>query len=280
MYMYVRAGAVMASSSASSAKLRFLTWNIDGLDEYELPKRTEAICDIICCEKPDVVVLQEVVDASLTVLISRLGGDYHLVAPNSSMYYTAILTRNTTCDSSSSKMIAYNYPNTRMDRDLLVLTNIVMHATQHRVALMTSHLESLREGSQERMWQLAFLYKEMEAACKQHDVVIFGGDTNLRAAEVKECPAPLGILNAWQECACPADAKVTFDKANNVNIIRKGWPGPAIQTQYDKVFFTNSKVQSSGRGPLKPTTFRLIGKEKILKDSVPSDHYGIICDFI
>lgn len=271
----------MAASHPACAQpqLRFLTWNLDGLDDYELLKRTEAACNVVVAEKIDVAVFQEVVDDSLEILLQRLS-DFNFLAPaaSSSYYYTAICTRRLTCDTSSSSVLHGFYPGTRMERDLLGMEKITLRQSRQSLAVLTSHLESLSQSREERVRQLGLVYEKMQEARSQHDVVVFGGDTNLRGVEVKQCPLPEGIHNAWNYLGRPPESRHTFDAGKNENIIRKGWEGPPIRTQYDKVFFANG--QTSAR-TLRPKAFRLIGKQKLAADSdcVPSDHYGIVCDF-
>ena len=40
----------------------FVTWNIDGLDQTNLKKRTKGVCKILEQEAADIVFLQEVFD--------------------------------------------------------------------------------------------------------------------------------------------------------------------------------------------------------------------------
>lgn len=54
--------------------LNLLSWNIDGLDEDDLEERTEAVLATILSKKPDVVLLQEVVEYSLNVFQSKCDG--------------------------------------------------------------------------------------------------------------------------------------------------------------------------------------------------------------
>lgn len=49
--------------------------------------------------------------------------------------------------------------------------------------LMTSHLESTKSHEAERKRQLSKAFKEM-AAADENSTVVFGGDMNLRDAEV------------------------------------------------------------------------------------------------
>lgn len=54
------------------AKFRFITWNLDGLDDRNLKIRTKAVKKIIEAEQPDVVFLQEVVPKTLGYLEENL----------------------------------------------------------------------------------------------------------------------------------------------------------------------------------------------------------------
>lgn len=63
------------------------------------------------------------------------------------------------------------------------LQNQVLFRGQ-KFCLMTSHFESCKANAEERMRQLQLVMRKMSEA--PDDVtVLFGGDTNLRAAEVR-----------------------------------------------------------------------------------------------
>lgn len=65
-----------------------------------------------------------------------------------------------------------------------------------KLCLMTSHLESLKPCAGERMRQLQLLLKKM--AEMPDDVnVLFGGDTNLRDAEVRVREGKTLQFNIW-----------------------------------------------------------------------------------
>lgn len=60
--------------TSNSLNLKLLSWNIDGLDKNNLEERTEAVVATILSNKPDVVLLQEVVQYSLEVLQNQCVG--------------------------------------------------------------------------------------------------------------------------------------------------------------------------------------------------------------
>ena len=61
-----------AATTKPPAEFRFITWNIDGLDEKNLKIRTKAVKMIIENENPDVIFLQEVIPKTLDYLQEKL----------------------------------------------------------------------------------------------------------------------------------------------------------------------------------------------------------------
>ena len=54
----------------------FVTWNIDGLDQTNLKKRTKGVCKILEQEAADIVFLQEVFDSeSVRSVKPSISGD-------------------------------------------------------------------------------------------------------------------------------------------------------------------------------------------------------------
>lgn len=59
----------------------------------------------------------------------------------------------------------------------------------NELCLMTSHLESTKDHSKERMKQLKIVLNKMQKE-SESTTVIFGGDTNLRDSEVNRNKQP------------------------------------------------------------------------------------------
>ena len=57
-------------STKAPESLVFVTWNIDGLDQTNLKKRTKGVCKILEQEKADVVFLQEVFSNASVFILS------------------------------------------------------------------------------------------------------------------------------------------------------------------------------------------------------------------
>jgi len=105
--------------------------------------------------------------------------------------------------------------------------------------------------------------------------VIFGGDTNLRDAEVSSVGGlPSGIVDAWEECGRPADSQFTWDMTINDNL---DWAYPRKpRIRFDRLFMRPAQ----GTHALKATNFALVGKERLVGcRRFPSDHWGVWCEF-
>ena len=63
-------------STKAPENLVFVTWNIDGLDQTNLKKRTKGVCKILEQEAADIVFLQEVFDSDIVLAVTAsIAGD-------------------------------------------------------------------------------------------------------------------------------------------------------------------------------------------------------------
>ncbi|KAG0409848.1 hypothetical protein HPB47_013037 [Ixodes persulcatus] len=95
--------------------LKFITWNIDGIDDKNLLLRTKAVCSIIESSGIDVAFLQEVVPTSVKVMEKSLPG-YKLLVGNTVEYFTATLLRKSRVKYESHEV--YPFSNTAMGRNV------------------------------------------------------------------------------------------------------------------------------------------------------------------
>lgn len=249
--------------------LRLLSWNIDGLDEQNLEERTSAVCQTILLKQPDVVYLQEVIQPTLAILQQKLKNKYHCLAPTSppAHYFVAILVKQQP-HSIPSSLSTKTYPGTRMGRQL-----VEVPLTFHRVniLLLTSHLESMKDHARERKTQLRMAFDVM-VENKKEKVCIFGGDLNLREAEVKSVGVPERVVDVWKACGAAPDSQYTWDLKGNDNL---NWPYPnRPQARYDRIYISPSD------GKLKPSGFELVGQDRLHScGRFPSDHWGLWVEF-
>ncbi|XP_026857470.1 tyrosyl-DNA phosphodiesterase 2 isoform X2 [Electrophorus electricus] len=254
-----------SSEGKEPNQLTLLTWNIDGLDVEDLKERIPSLLSYLGTHRADVVLLQELVPPYLKIL-QEIMTDYEFLQGDDSGYFTAILLRKSRVEFLQSNIV--KFPTTEMGRNLL-MANVCFSGQQ--LCFMTSHLESLKTSSQERMNQLRRVWKWMREAPDSH-TVIFGGDTNLRDWEVKKLGGlPDCIMDVWEMLGQPEDCMYTWDTTTNNN---KEVPFP-VRLRFDRVYLRGPR---EGLWP-HPTRMTLVGLEKLRCSRFTSDHWGILCTF-
>ncbi|RVE75188.1 hypothetical protein OJAV_G00014290 [Oryzias javanicus] len=156
-----------------------------------------------------------------------------------------------------------------MMRNLLIAR--VMFRGQ-KVCLMTSHFESCKANSEERMRQFKAVIKRMSVA--PDDVtVLFGGDTNLRDYEVATVGMPEGICDLWEQLGEPEKCRYTWDTWANTNKEMRF----KNRLRFDRVYLR--RAVSDGVPLVEPHSMTLVGLEKLRCGRYTSDHWGIYCTF-
>ncbi|XP_033916153.1 tyrosyl-DNA phosphodiesterase 2 [Melopsittacus undulatus] len=242
-----------------------ITWNIDGLDLGNLKERARGICSYLALYSPDVVFLQEVVPPHLCLLQMK-AGNYTVIPGNIDGYFTVIMLKK-----SRVKLLKHDiipFPTTSMMRNLLV---VHVSISGNELCLMTSHLESTKDHSKERMKQLQIVFKEMQKE-PESTTVIFGGDTNLRDSEVAKLGnLPNNIMDMWEFLGKPQHCRYTWDTHSNTNL-RAVYK---CKMRFDRIYFR----PAGGGGHIIPRSMDLIGLEKLNCGRFPSDHWGVLCNF-
>uniref|UniRef100_A0A671SB21 Tyrosyl-DNA phosphodiesterase 2 n=1 Tax=Sinocyclocheilus anshuiensis TaxID=1608454 RepID=A0A671SB21_9TELE len=246
-----------------SSHLTLICWNIDGLDPDNVFERAKGLLSHLGKYRADVVLLQELVPVSWKIL-KNIMKDYQFLQGSEDGYFTGILLRKDRVQFLQSNIV--KYPTTEMGRNLLIAH------VGHPLCIMTSHLESCKASSQERLNQLRRVWKWMKEAPQDH-TVIFGGDTNLRDWEVKKLGGlPDGISDVWLMLGEPEESRYTWDTSINDN---NEIPN-SIRLRFDRLF-----LRAAAEGAkLQPESMTLIGLEKLKCDYFISDHWGILCTFI
>ncbi len=170
--------------------LTLVSWNLFGLEPHQLDVRTEAACfGLLMEDPPDIVCFQEVIDRCLHAHLKphfSNAGYGHIVQPATTEYYCTIFVKH------PLKLInagIHPFPSSQMGRALLE-ARIDWDGVD--LLVLTSHLESLREGRRARQEQLALI---VERLGQHRGPAVFAGDTNLRDPEVGALP---GIVDAWE----------------------------------------------------------------------------------
>ena len=249
--------------------LKVLSWNIDGLDERDTIERTLAVCELIHSRTPHVVYLQEVVPTTWARIVSTLSTTYNCYSsPNPpAHYYPVLLVQEGTVEIAGS-LKCFNFPHSTMGRHLLQLP---VKFSGVEIQLMTSHLESTKDYASERKRQLKKAFEIMERL-QQSKTCIFGGDLNVRDAEVASVGLPKNAVDVWEACGSQMEHKYTWDISENDNL---DWPFPnKPKLRFDRLYLSPTDSQ------LFPKSFELVGRERLPScDRFPSDHWGMWAEF-
>jgi len=135
-------------------------------------------------------------------------------------------------------------------------------AAQGSFVLATAHLESLAANKVERKRQLLATWDTLQALRLPF---VFGGDTNLGTTEQYELPH--AIVDAWQHLGQAPAERDTWDTSVNHNLDASF----TARCRLDRFFCS--------AGSVTPTSFQLVGKERIDAKYYPSDHWGILGTF-
>ncbi|OWF50295.1 Tyrosyl-DNA phosphodiesterase 2 [Mizuhopecten yessoensis] len=237
-------------------RIRLLSWNIDGLDDVSIKRRTKAVCDIINKEHPHVVFLQEV--TALTQVIT--GGNEE--------YYPCILLKVDQVELIHHQTLPF--PDTRMMRNLLLVQCKIKGES---LVLMTSHLESTKDHSKERVQQLQKAFRVMQKSSKS-STVIFGGDLNLRDKEVASIGGPPpGVHDIWEKTGQRPEAAYTWDMSRNDNLVFPGKFKPKLR--FDRLYIRGAEPPT-----IEPVYLELVGLERVAKcGKYPSDHWGLLTHY-
>ncbi|KAM8967703.1 tyrosyl-DNA phosphodiesterase 2 [Pelodytes ibericus] len=243
----------------------FLTWNIDGLDQSNVAERARSVCSYLALYSPDIVFLQEVIPPYYDYLKKR-AVSYTIITGNDDGYFTAIMLKTSRVKLISKEIVPF--PGTSMMRNLLVAN---VNLSGNHICLMTSHLESTKEHSKERLNQLSIVIKKMQAA-PSSAIVLYGGDTNLRDKEVQKFGGlPNNILDVWEFLGKPKHCEYTWDTKVNNNL-RAPY---TCRLRFDRILY-RAAVNGS---QVIPQSLDLVGVEKLDCGRYPSDHWGLLCDF-
>jgi exonuclease III len=239
-----------------------VSYNIDGLDPTNLDTRFKGVINIIAKINPEIILLQEVVHAHMELINKVMAPMYHVITPmdKEMPYFTVTLvSKNIICRTQEVKPFA----NTSMGRTMTVFEG---YWDKLRLVIIHSHLESMKEHSEARKAQFVECMKRMEENLDPNTLVIFGGDLNIRDAELPFIHPQ--IKDAWIAAGSNKETRYTWDMMKNKN---KNLPNN-VRCRFDRVYFN---------GPYKRIDFGLGGTQQIRKIlCYPSDHFAVVCKFM
>ncbi|XP_034721022.1 tyrosyl-DNA phosphodiesterase 2-like isoform X1 [Etheostoma cragini] len=248
-------------------KLSLISWNVDGLDPEEQPARARGLCSYIISHSPDVVLLQELIQPYTRFMKKRLADNYTFIEGGKEGYFIGMMLKKSRITLLDSQIV--EYPTSRQGRNLLVAQ--VLFKGQ-KLCLMTSHFESCKANAENRKLQLRLVMKRMTKA--PDDVtVLFGGDTNLRDAEVADVGLPGCVRDVWEQLGEPEQCRYTWDTFANTNLDHRY----KSRFRFDRLYLR--RAAGDGVPRLEPSSMALIGQEKLRCGLYTSDHWGVYCTF-
>ena len=216
--------------------MRLVSWNLFGLEERNLDARTEAALFRILLggslerllatgapppPPPEVLLLQEVVERTwFAHLRPHLEAAGYTLFPKelpARNYFEVIAVRGLRVRSSRVS----RFERTGQGRHL---NRVDLDTPFGSLAVFTAHLESLKSGTELRIEQAERVFLALDS-CER---AIFGGDTNLRAGEVKHRPA--AVVDAFEALGSPRGHRATWGSARYDRFWVKGLQVQGFET--------------------------------------------------
>jgi len=253
-------------TTQAPSRLVMVSWNIDGLDQSNLKRRTRAVVKTLKDEAVDIVFLQEVVTETFSYLESKLP-EYECIAAKQENYFVATLLRKGRVYMDKSKVV--DFPGSTMYRHFLA---VQAHCGNVKMDLLNTHLESTKDHAEERMKQLEKCLGVVDRRPPDSNV-IFGGDLNMRDKELASIGGlPAGVKDVWEEMGRRKEVEYTWDMQRNHNL---EWPGKwKPRCRFDRVYLKQNEDKM-----MKVVRYGLVGLEKVEGcQAFPSDHWGVKVD--
>uniref|UniRef100_A0A668TXY5 Tyrosyl-DNA phosphodiesterase 2 n=1 Tax=Oreochromis aureus TaxID=47969 RepID=A0A668TXY5_OREAU len=252
--------ATRKPSEKEDFKLSLITWNVEGIYGEKRSERARGLVKYLNLYNPDVVFLQELIPSYVQFLKKRFVS-YLMIEGGEKGYFTGMLLKKSRVKFVESEIVAYR--TTQMNRNLLVVI-----VNGQKLCLMTSHFESFKANSKERMNQLHVVKRRFKHA--PDDVtVVFGGDTNLRDAEVTKVGLPATVCDVWERLGKQEHCRYTWDTTTNTNQNIS----TTARFRFDRIYLRPAIRRGVPR--LAPDHMALVGLEKLDCGRYTSDHWGI-----
>jgi endonuclease/exonuclease/phosphatase family metal-dependent hydrolase len=245
-------------------RMKFVTWNIDGLDVNNCDERTEAAVFISIIgstlddihtgktkpqSPPDVIVYQEVVERTIYAhLLPHLTAGGYVVVPNE------VPQRQT------FEIVAVREPYSIRTHTMTPLVNSqfgrVLHIVEvtgpsGNVRVLTGHFDSGPDSGAIRASQMHQVAKALGPRG------VFGGDTNMRKAEWLAAKESVEMIDAWEQLGEPASTRATWFLDN-------------MKARFDRVWIGSE---------LRATSMKPLGDKPLSELSTrPSDHNGLVVE--
>lgn len=247
--------------------MRFVTWNIDGLNERALDERTEAavFTSILGARldelqsgtakpkaPPDVLVFQEVVPHTFVAHLSQHlpAGGYTVLprsAPERQTFEVIAIRQPYVLESHLEEPLA----DSQYGRILHIVD--LTDDSGNKLRVLTSHFDSGKDSAKIREAQLFQVARHLSTGVPS----VFGGDANLRKAEWESTRHKLGIIDTWEALGALSSTRYT-------------WQRDEYKARFDRVF-TGGGITAKSMVPLGSS--ELPGLATTI-----SDHVGLLVE--
>jgi len=259
-----------------------LSYNVWFREDVALKARMKAIADIIEQEQfPDFLCLQEVTQNIVSELRSHgFWSQYHASEIPSEPYFVLLMTRKDLMNEPPGTAFRA-YPNSVMGRGLL---SVRLDLCGVPLTVANTHLESPVPGdrhTKERATQLTMATSHLSVVAADNAVVC--GDMNwLEEDGAMQLHLPEGWLDAWMHLY-PGEPGATYDtRGNDLNKGLPFPPGRLDRLLYKTRDFEAASMRTVGTRPIDGVMADMQASNGRVyhKQVFPSDHYGIITQFI
>jgi len=272
-YLPRRAAAASATTTTTMHDDECLTLSCYSINTWASsmyrPERMQEIYDSIERHHPDVVMLQEMVPETLSILhplLSKIGFQTRSQFGNTKRFGEMLYFNTMTLHALRFEQCALA-PDATMKRELHML--VATHKSSNRMFVFaTAHLEPSRERHALRLLQLHALAHRLSA---ERLPWVFGGDTNVAYYQEGELHLGHNIRDAWQAMGEDYRTRGTWDPSKNTNLCYVGRHVGCCR--FDRILFDGNCM--------KIKQFQLTCTNPIESIGLhASDHFGIMAEFL
>jgi exonuclease III len=260
--------------------LKLLSYNIDGLNDFQVQFRTSLILGMIVSENPDVIHLQEVIPETYQYLSNALAQNgYQSSPPEQFPYFTATFVKTTSFNTITFDTVDFvDKARSRQGRNIRQLKAAINGL---ELMFLNCHLESTGKAfkSPESSARIHQLEQALDLLVKHPSGGMLSGDLNIRNPEASF------VLKEFKTNR-RSDIDI-MDVAMQLegSQLSYTWSRPSEEggysARYDRIYI----VPSSMLVKFEPVSYKLIGGDDLFSldegapYTTPSDHRGLVMSF-
>lgn len=276
------------STPPERSHLKLLSYNIDGLNEYQVGYRTQVILGMILSAAPDVIHLQEVIPETYALLRPTLDANGYTcsgISQQFAHYFTMSAVKKVRFSDVQFALEDFRGDASSRQGRLLLKTAALLDGKWPSV-FVNCHLESTGTAfksleSKARLGQLQQGLRHLVAHAGRGPCAL-SGDLNIRDQEAAY------VLKSFPRSRGSEESQLV-DVATALKTTKTyppTWvmPGnPAVKCRFDRVYVTAPPTATEGGFQWAPASIETIGHDEILDEDAPyltpSDHRGLVVRF-